>query len=486
MRKYLVGFGVIIVVIVGVLLFNTLTFYSLQQEVEPVSDNPVYRKRSIDKLVGAVQIPAISYQDTADINYAAFDSMISYLQQQFPMIQQKLSRQRISDYSLLYRWQGRDTDAAPIVLAGHYDVVPAPDSADWTHPPFSGTVADGFIWGRGTMDDKIGVIGIMEAVEMLLEEGFQPESTVYLAFGHDEELGGLHGAARIADILKGLDEIPAFVLDEGLMITEGVMSGVEQLLAVIGTGEKGNISLELTARSSPGHSSMPPRNTAVGKLSRAIANLEEHPFPTRMDAIAGQMFSFMGPELPFMMKMAMANRWAFDPLLKRELLKSPATTALLRTTTAPTILNAGIKDNVLPARATGVVNFRILPGDSIETVYQHVRSTIADSSIELRAIDQATNPRPMAPVDAEPFQLLHRTVKQVFEDAIVAPGLLVGASDGRHYTKLTNRVYSFSPYVLGPEDLNRLHGHNERIAVNNYHKYILYYYQLIKNVSVEG
>jgi carboxypeptidase PM20D1 len=471
------------VVIIGVLLFNTFTFYSLQQEVQPVTDNPVYRKRSIDKLAGAIQIPTVSYQDTSNINYESFDLFIHYLNTRFPMVHRTLSLQRVSDYSLLYRWQGRDTTSAPIVLAGHYDVVPAPDSTEWTHPPFSGTVSDGFIWGRGTLDDKIAVIGIMEAVEMLLEEGFQPESTIYLAFGHDEEIGGMDGAAHMVDILKARGEIPDFVLDEGMMVTDGVMTGADRPVAIIGIGEKGYLSLKLTAHSNSGHSSTPPRHTAAGKLSQAIVNLENNQFPARMDAVAGQMFSFIGPELPFLMKMAMANRWAFDPLLKSQLLESPSTAALLRTTTAATMLEAGVKDNVLPATASGVVNFRILPGDSIETVHNHVRSVVRDPSISVEPVDIQTNPRPMAPVDAEPFTLLHKTIRQVYEEAIVAPGLLVGTSDGRHYTELTNRVYSFSPFVVGPGDLHRIHGHNERIAVNTYHKYILYYYQLLKNSS---
>ncbi|MDX1636864.1 MAG: M20 family peptidase [Balneolaceae bacterium] len=481
MKNFIIGFSVILAVLAGVILFNTVTFYSLQQQVEPITDNPVYRKRSIDKLAGAVQIPTISHQDTSDIDYGRFEQFIGYLEQQFPMVHSELEQSRVSGYSLLYRWSGRDTTAPPVILAGHYDVVPAPDSMVWVHPPFSGRVSGGYIWGRGTLDDKVGVIGILEAVEMLLEEGHQPATDIYLAFGHDEEIGGLQGARQIVNMLKARNLEPRFVLDEGMMITEGIMPGVDQPLAIIGTGEKGNISLELTARGESGHSSIPPNVTSIGKLSRAITRLQENPFPARMDAIAGSLFSYLGPELPFLQKMAVANRWAFDPVLKWQLLETPSTAALLRTTTAPTIFKAGIKDNVLPSEARAVVNFRILPGDSIQTVFEHVRNVVADTSVRLRQLDEATNPRPLAPVDSESFQLLHHTVRQVHSEAIVAPGLLVAASDGRHYADLTDRVYSFSPFTIGPEDLGRFHGNNERIGVNSYHKYILYYYQLIKN-----
>lgn len=483
MKKFFVGFGVIIVVIAGVLLANTLMFPSQQLSVEPADANPVYRKRAINKLAGAVQIPTISREAGAAIDTIRFEDFLTYLGEQFPLAHENMTKERISGYSLLYRLKGSDSTAAPVMMTGHYDVVPAPDSMEWDHPPFSGRVINGYIWGRGTLDDKIDVIGIMEALETLLEEGFQPKRDIYLAFGHDEEIGGQNGARVIADTLEKRGLTPSYILDEGMMITQGVLEGVEAPLAMIGTGEKGYLSLEMTARSSSGHSSVPPKQTAIGKLSRAVASLEEQQMPAHLGPVAERLFIYLGPEMPFMSKMAMANRWLFDPLLKKKLLASSSTAALLRTTTAPTIFNAGVKDNILPAKARAVVNFRILPGDSIETVMDHALSVVDDSTIQIETYGIHSNPRPLSPVDAEAFRHLQRTVMQVYPEAIVVPGLVVGATDARHYTGLTEHIYNFSPLVVSREDLHRYHGHNERIGVENFHKLIFYYYLLLKQTA---
>lgn len=471
----------LIIIIVGVVLVNTIMFRSTQMQVEPLTNNPILRDDAVEKLSGAVKIHTISYLDSARFDSAAFENFVSYVREQFPLLHDELTLERISDFSLLYKWQGQDTTLAPIMLTGHYDVVPAGDTTSWHHQPFSGMIAGGYIWGRGTLDDKVGVIGIMNAVETLLREEASPRRSVYLAFGHDEEIGGTKGAAVIADTLQRRGVTPQFILDEGMMILDGIFPGLDDPVALIGVGEKGYLSTKLTAHDEGGHSSTPPKKTAIGRVSQAVAKLENNQFATRLTPPVEAMFSFLGPEMPFIAKMMYANRWLFDWFLKRKLAESPATNALVRTTTAPTMFNAGEKDNILPTRAEAVVNFRILQGDSVASVLERVKQVVDDTSIVISKMGIDADPRPVASIGSEEFELLHRTVKQIYADIFVTPGLVVGTTDGRHYAKLTENVYSFNPYMVKEKDISRYHGLNERIGMDDYHKVVFYYYQLIRN-----
>jgi carboxypeptidase PM20D1 len=340
------------------------------------------------------------------------------------------------------------------------DVVPveAATEAQWAYPPFEGVIADGHIWGRGAMDDKSSVLGILEAAEILLAEGFQPRRTVYLAFGHDEEIGGKAG------------------------IADGVVPGVSSPVALVGIAEKGFLSLSLTVEAGTGHSSTPPPHTAIGILSMAVNKLEENQLPGDVDGIPGQMFAYVGPEMTWGMKTVFANLWLFRPLVERQLSASPGTNASIRTTTAVTMIEGGIKDNVLPSRASAIVNFRILPGDSIEKVMAHARSVINDPRVKIEKYrDDFNEPSNVSNIDSEEFRVIHKTVRQIFPNAVVAPALVVGATDARHYGRLTGSVYRFLPFRFNGEDISRLHGTNERLSVENYLQGVRFYHQLINN-----
>jgi carboxypeptidase PM20D1 len=364
------------------------------------------------------------------------------------------------------------------------DVVPVEEmtGAQWAHPPFDGVISEGYVWGRGTMDDKSSVFGILEAAEMLLAEGFEPRRTVYIAFGHDEEIGGKAGAARIAAVLADRGVRLSYVLDEGLFIAERVVPGVGRPVALVGIAEKGFLSLTLTVEAETGHSSTPPTHTAIGVLSMAVNKLEENQFPEDVGGIPGQMFDYVGPEMTWGMKVVFANLWLFRPLVQRQLAASPGTNASIRTTTAVTVIEGGIKDNVLPSRARAIVNFRILPGDTIEGVMKRVRNVINDPRVKIEKYgDDFDEPSSVSDVDSEEFRVLHKTIRQVFPDVVVAPALVVGATDARHYGKLTGSVYRFLPFHFNNEDISRLHGTNERLSVENYLQGVRFYYQLINN-----
>ena len=331
------------------------------------------------------------------------------------------------------------------------------------------------------MDDKASLLGILEAVEQLLAEGFQPQRTVYLAFGHDEEIGGNNGAAKIAEHLRMRGVQLEFVLDEGMNILNGIVPGISSPVALVGIAEKGYLSLRLSVETPGGHSSIPPSDTAIGMVSRALQQLETKPFPSRLSGPTLQMFEFLGPEMPWPNKLALANLWLFDPLVRKQLMRSPLTNAAVRTTLAPTIFQAGVTENVLPPNATAVINLRIFPGDSIAGAVAYVQRVIDEPRIRITPLAVRREASPVSDIGSPSFILIQRTIRQTAPAALVAPSLLVAATDSRHYTGLTKSIFRFLPITLGAEDTKRYHGIDERISVDDYERCVRFYAQLLRN-----
>lgn len=473
------------VLVGGVVLLRALRFPSKQVEVAPVTDITIQAEEAAQRLSQAIQFKTISYQDPAQFDKKEFLGLHDYLEKAFPTLHGVLSKEVVGEYSLLYTWKGRSEKLNPILLMAHLDVVPVEQGTepDWTYPPFEGRIAEGFIWGRGSMDIKLGVLGILEAVETLLKNGFQPERTVYLAFGHDEEIGGHHGASHIAALLQSRGVSLEYVLDEGGSLTKGIVPGVSAPVALVGIVEKGYVSLQLTVDAEGGHSSMPPRETALGIVSKAVYNLEENLLPGRIQGAVRQLFEYAGPEMSFTKKIVFANLWLFGWLVKRQLARSPETDAIIRTTTAPTIARGGTKENILPKNVRFIVNFRILPGDTVEKVINHARKTINDPRVKITPLEQAWEPSVVSDITSESFEVLQKTVRQIFPGTVVAPYMVVGATDSRHYAPLTRNVFKLVPLVATREDLNRVHGTNERISLEGYGQCIKFYVQLIRNSS---
>ncbi|MGH8447131.1 MAG: M20 family peptidase [Solimonas sp.] len=437
------------------------------------------------RLAAAVRIPTISASAEAP-NDEAFVALAALLRSQYPRVHQALALETVGAHGLLYRWQGSDAKLQPILLLAHQDVVPV-DTAGasrWQHAPFSGDIADGYIWGRGTLDDKGSLIAQMEAIEALLAQGYAPQRTVYFAYGHDEEIGGHDGAQKLAARLAELGVRARFGLDEGGAITRGVVAGVTAPVASIMVAEKGYASFELRVHEAGGHSSMPPRATAIGRLAAAVARLEAQQMPARLTPATAQMLDTLASQFPFVQRLAIANRWLFGPLLLRQFAQAPVTNALVRTTTAPTMFNAGVKDNVLPGEALAVVNFRLLPGDTIAAVQQHVVDTIADPDVEVKLqADFADEASPSADARGAGYALLKRTVEEVFPDVVVVPGLVVGATDLRHYGKVIDARYNFNPGRLDAADLERIHGIDERVSIAEFAEMVRFYQRLLANAT---
>ena len=361
-------------------------------------------------------------------------------------------------------------------------VAPAPRRTG-IKPPYDGVIADGFIWGRGSWDDKGNLYSILEAAETLAKQGFHPKRTVYFAFGHDEEVAGTRGAKAIAATLAARGVRLDFAIDEGLLIADGLVKGLDKPAALIGVAEKGYATLVLTAHATPGHSSMPPRDTAIGMMSAALTKLEEHRLPMQMSGAAAEMFDTLAPEMRGFNRVVLSNLWLFKPLLLREFAKTGPTEAMMRTTTALTIFNAGDKDNVLPGNATASVNFRLMPGDSQASVIDHVRRTINDERITIETFPGNAEPTPVTDIDRAAYQTLNRTIREVFPDVVVAPGLMLAGTDSRHYVGVADNIFRFSPVRANSEDLKRFHGTNERLSIEGYADMIRFYRRLIENAA---
>lgn len=483
LKRLLLGLVALFALLVLIVAVNTWRQGSRQVDVPPLAPIALDEKAAGESLSAAIRARTVSSRDDAALNADQFQALHAHLQARYPKLHAALKREVVAGLSLLYTWPGSDPSAKPILLMAHQDVVPiAPGTEkDWQVEPFAGTLKDGFVWGRGSWDDKANLIAQMEAVEMLVASGFKPRRTIYLAFGADEEVGGLRGAKAMAALLAERKVQLDFVIDEGLLITEGVMPGLKPPAALIGVAEKGYMSVQLEAAATPGHSSMPPPpgQSAIAMMSAALKQLDDHQLPAGITGVAQEMFATVAPEMSGFGRVALSNLWLFGPLVQKQLEGGASTNAMLRTTTALTIVNAGNKDNVLPGRAEATVNYRLLPGDSQAGVLAHVKQTVANERIGIKVLPGATEPSKVAPTSSDSYKLIERTVRELFPGTLVAPGLMIGGTDSQHFGQVSDHIYKFSPVRARAEDLPRFHGTNERISTSNLAELIRFYHRLL-------
>jgi carboxypeptidase PM20D1 len=487
MRRILAALALGLALLAGVMLLRAAVLPSRQVEAAPAAALALDPKAVTQRLALAVRLRTVSHRDRAKLDRRAFRELHEHVAAAFPAAQAALEREKLAGLSLLYTWQGRNPELRPVLLAAHQDVVPveAESEADWTHPPFDAVVREGVLWGRGAMDGKASMLCLFEAVESLAREGFRPERTVYLAFGHDKEVGGEEGAKQIAKLLASRGVALEWVIDEGGVIAEDFLPGIKGAIAVIGIAEKGSVSIILEVEAPDGPSSTPPRHTAIGSLANAVAALERQPMPASIDGVTALFLDYLAPELPFPARIVLANRWLFGPALRYGFSRQPALDAMLRTTTAVTIFEGGVNDKLLPKRARAVVNFRVHPRDTIAAVVRHVRRTIDDERIRLH-VDVRTpphNPSVVSPVDSEAFLGLARTIREVFPGVAAVPYLVPGDTDARHYHAVSENVYRFVPYVFGRDALRLAHATDERITAENLVGAVRFYVRLIRNAA---
>lgn len=480
MKKILLVLIIVLILLFIIIIIKTIAFKSMQTETQATS-LPVFDNESVDHLSGAIKFQTISYSATLPIDTAAFAGFHKFLAEAYPLVHSKLKKETFSTFSLLYTWEGKNIKLKPVILMAHMDVVPAGEADSWTKPPFSGENDGTFIWGRGTLDDKVSMISILEAVEKLLAENYQPERTIYLAFGHDEEISGLRGASVIAAALKERGTDAEFVLDEGYAVTVGMVPMIKKPVALIGTSEKGYLSVSMTVEMEGGHSAYPEKETAITVLCKALDNIVGNQMKAVISDPVNDFMRYVGPEMPFYARAIFANRWLFKGIILKIYQGSKTSNAMVRTTTAPTIFNAGIKDNVIPTKAEAVVNFRILPGETTADVMEHLKGVIADDRVRILKLEGSNEPPPASPVDVSGFKTILTTIKQVYPEALVAPNMVIAASDSRKYIGVSKNIYNFAPIIVTPEDLSRTHGLNERNRIEDFKQGIGFYYLLIKN-----
>ncbi|MCX2739204.1 M20/M25/M40 family metallo-hydrolase [Pontibacter anaerobius] len=445
------------------------------------------RKTSAEKLAGVIRYKTVSAVDSAQFNYGEFKALHTYLADAFPLVHSHLKVEVINKYSLLYTWQGQQEQLKPVLLSAHLDVVPVESASQgaWEEEPFTGELKDGYVWGRGTMDDKYRVVAILEAVEQLLEKGYTLNRTVYLAFGHDEEVGGFEGAGMISRHLQEQNVQLEAVFDEGLAVVEGVIPGIDGALALVGTAAKGNLNLLLTVNGDGGHSSIPPTDTPIDILSEAIQQLKANPFEPRMIPTTLETFETLAGKMGKKHQFALKHYSLFKGKILRKLSEERATDALIRTKLVPTVISAGEKYNVLPREATAIVNVRILNGENEKTVMQHVRQAIKDDRVKIERYGVYTPPSPVTATDTWVYSALKSTILGVFPDVLVVPALFPGATDSKHYTNLTNNIFRFAPQVVNRESAKLIHNANERLSVKVLENSVSFYNALIRNTCGE-
>lgn len=443
---------------------------------------PVVAQQSAERLAQALQFETVS-TPTGPKSPESFLAFHKFLATTYPHVHKTLQYDVVADYSLLFYWPGSDTSSKPALLLAHQDVVPvdAETLDDWTHPPFSGTIDDGVVWGRGAMDFKFGVIAILEAAEKLLAQGFKPRQSLYLGFTHDEEVLGQSALAMVRYFRERQIELD-WVLDEGLIIAHDMFPGLAAPLALVGLAEKGFLSVELEAVHPGGHSSMPPPQSAAGIIARAVTKLEDNPMPQRITAPVKAMLHRVGDHMPWAQSMVFKHSGLTAPLLLYKLAQKPNTNALTRTTTAVTMLKGSPQDNVLPNRARAVVNFRILPGDTTESVLQHVREVVDDERVLIRPYKnaQGENPSKTSCVDCASFSRIEKSIAALHPNAVVAPSILIAATDSRHFQEIAQAIFRFSPQEIWPKDMSGFHGVNEKTGVAAFGRAIQFYMLLMR------
>lgn len=491
MKKLLMAIAAAALALAAVVLVRTAGY-----SAEPLAEVP-RRERSLDAqriarhLSEAIRFRTVSSQLDQPQTRAQFESFIDWLAQTYPEVHSamppaRLGKQPGQRYTLLFTWPGKRPDLQPVLLSAHYDVVPVIPGTEneWEHPPYEGTVNQTHIWGRGALDDKSAAIALMESASGMLADNIQPERTVYISLTHDEEIGGYDGTAAVVEKLKGDGVQLAWSLDEGSFLLSGFIPGVDETVASINVAEKGYMTVDLVAHGQGGHSSMPPQQTAADILAQALVNLRQSPLPGGLESAGGGLFDAVAPHMPFGKRVLFANRWLFGGLIESALESNTATAAMLRTTVAPTMLSASVKENVLPIKAVATVNLRVHPRDSIDGIVEHLEAAIDDERVEV-VLRRGQAPSRVSSAEAAGFQQIASSAQQTYGPLIVAPGLTVAGTDSRRYETVADDSYRFNPMVVTREDIHGFHGTNERISIDNMVNATSFYRLLIESDSAD-
>lgn len=466
---------------------KAVKFVPEKKETAPLEPERVNVERYTKNLSDAIKIKTISNMDADKVDWNEFDKFHAFLKERFPLLHEKLSVEVVGRASLLYKWEGKNPELDPIALLSHQDVVPVSSGteADWEHDPFSGDIADGYVWGRGSLDMKNHLIGVMESVETLIEDGFEPVRTVYICLGHNEEVVASpdNGAKQMSALLESRGVRLDSVLDEGGAILDINVPGVlDKNLAGIGIAEKGYCDYEVSLTAKGGHSSSPPNHTALGKLADVIKDIENNQFKSEITPIVSAIVDKVGRNTSFPVKMVLCHGKALNPILNVVMKNIPAAASFVRTTTAVTMASGSPQANVLPQKASVAVNFRVMPGMTIADIKTHLEKVIKNKDVEIRLIG-GQEPSNVSPTDSRAFKAIEDICTRMNSDNIVAPYLVMGGTDARNYQNICENVYRYSPFLLDTSLLTKTHGTNEKIAIDSFEDGLAFFKRYIKTLA---
>lgn len=475
-----ITFVVILAIMASILFLRMLLFKPVTQKPygQPIQVNDNYDKQ-INRFAKGLQFKTISSHNYEEMDTVEFRKFAAFLQEAYPILQQNMEYYTVNKHGLVYRWKGKNQGLKPILFLSHYDVVPVgEDEKEWTYPPFSGIVANDTIYGRGALDMKNMLFAMLDASEELIEKDFIPQRDIFFAFGFDEEVGGKQGAIHIANYFK--DNCLTFdaVYDEGGIVTTAGTAGIDSDVALIGIAEKGKSTIRIRTYGTGGHSSIPSQKTPLGIIAKVVSRLEDKQMkPMLIDPVYSMLCNISGKS-DFLNHFILANRYLFETVILDRMLKNPVTAAMVRTTTASTMAKGSEAPNILPTTAEAVVNFRILPGNTIKDVQKHVAETCGKYGVEIDEIDSA-EPSPVSPLNTKGYNHLAETIQNVYPNAIVSPYLAIGATDSHKYYIVSPNVYRFMPIQITENEQQTIHNVNERISTDNYKRMIYFYKQLI-------
>lgn len=441
-----------------------------------------------DKMAVLIRIPTISWTDPEKVDESPLIEFQESLITLFPLVHKHLERETPDPYQIMYKWPGKDSGKDPVLFLAHYDVVPVEEQGgeSWEKPPLGGLIEEGELWGRGTLDIKSQLGMLMESAERLLEEGFQPERTLYFAFGGDEEVAGARGAGKMSAYFRSKGLRFAMVMDEGGVIAEKMLSFLaDKPVALIGLAEKGFITFKLTASGGSGHSAMPPaEGTVVTRLAKGIARIEKERQPSLLTPqIKGMLNSFV-PHVPLPLGVIFANLWLFNPLIRFLFARSKTTDSLIRTTQAFTVARAGEQENVIPGEASCMVNHRIIPGDTMEALKKRHQKKLKGLNLSIEDAGNWPSNDPIEPVQGENrgFNWVKETLAETHPEVLPSPYLVNGSTDSKYYRDLTEQIIRFTPLMLSKEDINSIHGVNEKVSLENLNRALGFYCRLLKKL----
>ncbi|WP_027386621.1 M20/M25/M40 family metallo-hydrolase [Chryseobacterium gregarium] len=498
--------GILLIIIILVLI-KTLTYPFKKVSAETAQGWKMIKDDSaVQRLSSGLKIPTVSAGELGEFDYSTFDTIKEYLKTSYPLVYENVEYTEVNKYGLVFRLKGSNPSLDPILFLSHTDVVPPgeadikdksenvfrPDdqplppvsevAEDWDFGPFSGAVANGRIYGRGAIDMKGMLFSLMESMNALIKNKYVPQRDIYLAFGFDEEVGGQQGAAKIAGYFKSKNIKFDAVYDEGgLILEKGSVAGINSDIAVIGCAEKGFLSVKIKVKGLGGHASMPPMESAIGKAAIIMQRLEHDQMKPMITPLINEFFTNIGGSMSFINRMGISNQWLLKPVLLSQLAKNNSTNALVRTTTALTMMKGSDAPNVLSPEVEFVVNFRLLPGNTVNDVKKHIAEATKGFEVEIEDIDQVKEASAVSPSNTKAFRLIEAAVKEIHPTAIATPYLTVGATDAYKYQIVSKNIYRFMPIKINDAEKQSIHSTNEYLSIENYMKMIHYFEFMMKN-----